>query len=42
MDEPAGAQRSEDQHQRGAQDDQKDVAPRAILDLGEGLRLVVL
>jgi hypothetical protein len=40
MDEPAGAKRCQDQHQRGAQDDQKDVAPCAILDLSEGLRLV--
>jgi hypothetical protein len=40
MDEPPGAQRCQDQHQRGAQDNQEDAALRAILDLGENLRLV--
>ncbi len=40
MDKPAGAQPCQDQHQRGAQDDQEDAALRATFDLGEGLRLV--
>jgi hypothetical protein len=40
MDEPPGAQPCQNQHQRGAQGDQEDAALRAMLDLGESLRLV--
>ncbi len=40
MNESPSAQPCQDQHQRGAQGDQQDAALRAILDLGENLRLV--
>src|SRR5260370_23344790 len=40
MDEQPGAQPCQDQYQRGAQGDQEDAALRAMLDLGESLRLV--
>jgi hypothetical protein len=40
MDEVAGAEPGEHAHQRGAQDDQENPALGAILNRGEGLRLV--
>jgi hypothetical protein len=40
MDEPPGTQPREEQHQRGAHDDQEGAALRTVLDFGEGLCLV--
>ncbi len=39
-DEPLGANPCERKHQRGAQDDESEIASRALLDLAECLRLV--
>src|SRR5262245_56553092 len=40
MDEPLGAEQRQDQYNQGTQGDERDAAPRAMLDFGKGPRLV--